>query len=79
MRFHRALATTLLTLTCALAAALPAAAQQKVTVGGRPTPGQTVHLKIVQDLDMNMSGGPMGTQHMVAKNTTIVQMRLSNG
>ena len=53
MRFHRVPVTTLLTLTFATAA-LPAAAQQKVTVGGRPTPGQSVRVNIVQDADLTM-------------------------
>jgi hypothetical protein len=81
MRFHRALTT--LTLTCALAAALPAAAQtKKVTVGGRPAPGQTVRLNIVQDADLNMkpaesaAGSPMGPMHLTAKTTTVVSQKV---
>ena len=78
MRFHRGVTTTLLTLTFALASALPAVAQMKVTVGGRPSPGQTVRLNIVQDADLNMkpteaaAGSPMGPMHLKAKTTTVV-------
>ena len=54
MRFFRGATPTLLTLAFALAAALPADAQKKVTVGGRPTPGQTIRLNIVQDADIDM-------------------------
>jgi hypothetical protein len=78
MRFHRALATTLLTLTCALAAALPAAAQT-VTIGGRPTPGQTVRVNIVQDADFTMkgpAGTPLENMHMTARSTTIASQKV---
>ena len=50
----------------------------KVTVGGRPSPGQTVRLNIVQDADLNMkpteaaAGSPMGPLHLKAKTTTVV-------
>ena len=55
MRFHRGVTTTLLTFTFAMASALPAVAQtKKVTIGGRPTPGQTIRLNIVQDADLTM-------------------------
>ena len=83
MQFHRVLATTLLTFTCALAMALPAAAQaKKVTVGGRPAPGQALRLNIVQDADLNMkpaeaaAGSPMGPMHLTAKTTTIVSQKV---
>jgi hypothetical protein len=83
MRFHRVLATTLLTLSCALAVALPAAGQaKKVTVGGRPTPGQTVRVNIVQDADFTMkpseaaAGSPMGPMHLTAKTTTVASQKV---
>jgi hypothetical protein len=78
MRLHRGVTTTLLTLTFAMASALPAVAQKKATVGGRPSPGQTVRLSIVQDADLNMkpaeatAGSPMGPMHLKAKTTTTV-------
>src|SRR5690349_3537597 len=78
MRFPSAAATTLLTLTLATATAWPAAAQtKKVPVGGRPTPGQTLRLNIVQDADMTMkpaeavAGSPIQEMHLKAKTTTI--------
>jgi hypothetical protein len=83
MRFHRVLTTTLLTLTCVLAAALPAAAQaKKVTIGGRPSPGQVIRLNIVQDADLSMkpleaaAGSPMGSMHLTAKTTTVVGQKV---
>jgi hypothetical protein len=78
MRFHRALATTTLTLTCALAGALPAAAQQKVSVGGRPTPGQAVRVNIVQDADFTMTpaGGAGQPMHLTAKTTTVASQKV---
>ena len=78
MGLHRGVTTTLLTLTFAMASALPAVAQKKATVGGRPSPGQTVRLSIVQDADLNMkpaeatAGSPMGPMHLKAKTTTTV-------
>ena len=78
MRLHRGVTTTLLTFTFALASALPAVAQKKVTVGGRPAPGQTVRLNIVQDADFEMkpteavAGSPLGPMHLKAKTTTVV-------
>ena len=63
--------------------ALPAAAQaKKVTVGGRPTPGQVIRLNIVQDADLNMkpaeaaAGSPMGPMHLTAKTTTVVSQKV---
>jgi hypothetical protein len=82
MRFHRGATTTLLTLTFAMATALPAAAQKKVTVGGRPAPEQTVRLNIVQDADLNMkpaeaaAGSPMGPMHLKAKTTTVASQKV---
>jgi len=83
MRFPRPLATTLLTLTCALAAALPAAGQQKVTIGGRPAPGQTVRVNIVQDADFTMKpaeGGAGGqlppSAHVTIKSTTVASQKV---
>ncbi len=83
MRFHRGVTTTLLTFTFALAAALPAVAQSKtVTIGGRPSPGQSVRLSIVQDADLNMkpaeaaAGSPMGPMHLKAKTTTTVSQKV---
>jgi len=82
MRFHRGVTTTLLTFSFAIATALPAAAQAKVSVGGRPTPGQSVRLNIVQDLDMTMkpaeatAGSPMGPMHIKAKTTTVVSQKI---
>jgi len=70
MRLHRGVTTTLLTLTFAMASALPAVAQKKVMLGGRPTPGQTIRVSIVQDADLNMkpaeaaAGSPMGPMHL---------------
>jgi hypothetical protein len=78
MRLYRGVTTILLTLTFAMASALPAAAQKKVAVGGRPTPGQTVRLNIVQDADLDMkpveavAGSPLGPMHLKAKTTTVV-------
>lgn len=82
MRFHRGVTTTLLTFSFAIATALPAAAQAKVAVGGRPAPGQSVRLNIVQDLDMTMkpaeatAGSPMGPMHVKAKTTTVVSQKV---
>ena len=82
MRFHRGATTTLLTLTFAMATALPAVAQKKVTVGGRPAPEQTVRLNIVQDADLNMkpaeaaAGSPMGPMHLKAKTTTVASQKV---
>lgn len=82
MRFHRGVITTLLTFSFAIATALPAAAQATVSVGGRPTPGQTVRLNIVQDLDMTMkpaeaaAGSPLGPMHVIAKTTTVVSQKI---
>ena len=78
MRFLRGVTTTLLTFTFAMASALPAVAQKKVAVGGRPSPGQTVRLNIVQDADLDMkpaeavAGSPLGPMHLKAKTTTVV-------
>jgi hypothetical protein len=82
MRFHRGVTTTLLTFTFAIATALPAAAQKKVTIGGRPTPGQTVRLNIVQDADITMkpaeaaAGAPAGPMHLKARTTTVVTQKV---
>jgi hypothetical protein len=83
MHFHRGATTSLLTLTFAMATALPAVAQtKKVTVGGRPAPGQTVRLNIVQDADLNMkpveaaAGSPMGPMHLQAKTTTVASQKV---
>jgi hypothetical protein len=83
MRLHRGATTPLLTLAFAIAATLPAFAQsKKVAVGGRPTPGQTVRLNIVQDADLNMkpaeavAGSPMGPMHLQAKTTTVVSQKV---
>jgi hypothetical protein len=83
MRFHRGVTTTLLTFTFATATALPAVAQpKKVTVGGRPAPGQTVRLNIVQDADLTMKpveatpGSPLGPMHLKAKTTTVVSQKV---
>jgi len=83
MRLHRGVTTTLLTFTFAMASALPAVAQtNKVTVGGRPSPGQSVRLNIVQDADLNMkpaeaaAGSPMGPMHLKAKTTTVVGQKV---
>ena len=81
MRLYRGVTTTLLTLTFAMASALPAVAQKKVAVGGRPSPGQTVRLNIVQDADLEMkpteavAGSPLGPMHLKAKTTTVVARR----
>ena len=83
MRLHRGVTTTLLTLTFAMASALPAVAQKKVALGGRPTPGQTIRVSIVQDADLNMkpaeaaAGSPMGPMHLKAKTTTVVSQKVS--
>jgi len=83
MRLHRGVTTTLLTLTFAMASALPAVAQKKVMLGGRPTPGQTIRVSIVQDADLNMkpaeaaAGSPMGPMHLKAKTTTVVSQKVS--
>ncbi|MEO6008335.1 MAG: hypothetical protein ABIU38_09760, partial [Vicinamibacteraceae bacterium] len=83
MRFHRGVTTTLLTLTFALVTALPSGAQsKKITVGGRPAPGQTIRLNIVQDADINMkpseaaAGSSMGPMHLKAKTTTVVSQKV---
>ena len=82
MRFHRGVTTTLLTFTFAIATALPAIAQKKVTVGGRPMPGQAVRLNIVQDADITMkpaeaaAGSPMGPMHLKARTTTVVSQKV---
>jgi hypothetical protein len=79
MRLYRGVTTTLLTLTFATASALPAIAQtKKVTVGGRPSPGQSLRLNIAQDADLTMkpveapAGSPIGPMHLKAKTTTVV-------
>jgi hypothetical protein len=83
MRFPHAAATTLLTLTLATASAWPAAAQtKKVPVGGRPTPGQTLRLNIIQDADLTMkpveaaAGSPIPEMHLRAKTTTVVSQKV---
>lgn len=82
MRFHRGVTTTLLTFTFAIATVLPSAAQSKVTVGGRPAPGQSVRLNIVQDADLTMkpaeaaAGSPMGPMHLKAKTTTVISQKV---
>lgn len=82
MRLHRGVTTTLLTVTFAMASALPAVAQKKIALGGRPTPGQTVRVSIVQDADLNMkpaeaaAGSPMGPMHLKAKTTTVVSQKV---
>jgi hypothetical protein len=82
MRLHRGVTTTLLTLTFAMASALPAVAQKKIAVGGRPSPGQTIRVNIVQDADLNMkpaeaaAGSPMGPMHLKAKTTTVVTQKV---
>lgn len=82
MRFHRGVTTTLLTLTFAIATALPAVAQTTVAVGGRPAPGQSVRLNVVQDLDITMkpaeaaAGSPMGPMHVKAKTTTVISQKV---
>ena len=82
MRLHRGVTTTLLTLTFAMASALPAVAQKKVALGGRPAPGQTIRVSIVQDADLNMkpaeaaAGSPMGPMHLKAKTTTVVSQKV---
>ena len=83
MRFPHAAATTLLTLTLATASAWPAAAQtKKVPVGGRPTPGQTLRLNIVQDADLTMkpseaaAGASMPEMHLLAKTSTVVSQKV---
>ncbi len=83
MRFPHAAATTLLTLTLAAASAWPAAAQTtKVPVGGRPTPGQTLRLNIVQDVDLTMkpaeavAGSPIPEMHLVGKTSTVVSQKV---
>ena len=82
MRFYRG-ALTALTLTCAMATALPVVAQpKKVTVGGRPAPDQTVRLNIVQDADLTMkpaeaaAGSPAGPMHLQAKTTTVATQKV---
>jgi hypothetical protein len=83
MRFHRGVTTTLLTFTFAIATALPAIGQNTVSIGGRPMPGQSVRLNIVQDADLNMkpaeaaAGSPMGPMHLKAKTTTVVSQKVS--
>jgi hypothetical protein len=83
MRFPHAAATTLLTLTLAIASAWPAAAQtKKVPVGGRPTPGQALRLNIVQDLDLTMkpseaaAGTSIPEMHLKAKTSTVVSQKV---
>jgi hypothetical protein len=83
MRLHRGVTTTLLTFALGMASALPAVAQtKKVTIGGRPTPGQAVRLNIVQDADLNMkpaqaaAGSPMGPMHLKATTTTVVGQKV---
>ncbi len=81
MHFHRGVTTTLLTLTFAMASALPAVAQtKKVAIGGRPTPGQTIRLNIVQDADLTMkpSAGDsqIEPQHLQVKTTTVVSQKV---
>ena len=82
MRFFRGATPTLLTIAFTLAAALPADAQKKVTVGGRPAPGQTIRLNIVQDAEISMkpaeaaAGSPMGPMHLKAKTSTVVSQKV---
>lgn len=82
MRFHRGVTTTLLTLTFAIATALPVVAQTTVAVGGRPAPGQSVRLNVVQDLDITMkpaeaaAGSPMGPMHVKARTTTVISQKV---
>ena len=82
MRFPYTAATTLLTLTLAIASASPAAAQTKVPVGGRPTPGQALRLNIVQDADLTMkpseaaAGASMPEMHLLAKTSTVVSQKV---
>lgn len=84
MRFHRGVTTTLLTLTFAVATALTAVAQpaKRVTVGGRPTPGQDIRLNIVQEADLTMkpaaaaADSPMGSMHLKGRTTTVVSQRV---
>jgi len=84
MRLHRGVTTTLLTLTFCAATALTAAAQpaKKITVGGRPSPGQDIRLNIVQDADLTMkpaaaaADAPVGSMHLKAKTTTVVSQKV---
>jgi hypothetical protein len=84
MRFHRGVTTTLLTLTFAVATAVSAAAQpaKRITVGGRPTPGQDIRLNIVQEADLTMkpaaaaADSPMGSMHLKGRTTTVVSQRV---
>jgi hypothetical protein len=88
MRFHRRPVLSLLPVALALATALPAVAQtagagRKVTVGGAPTPGQTIRLNIVQDADMTMkpsaaaAGSPMPSMHMKQKTIMVVSQKVA--
>ena len=85
MRLHRGVTTTLLMPLFALASAVPAVAQtktvaptKKVAVGGRPAPGQTARLNILQAVDLDMkpteavAGSPLTAMHLKAKTTTVV-------
>lgn len=84
MRFHRGVTTTLLTLSFAVATAFTAAAQpaKRITVGGRPAPGQDIRLNITQEADLTMkpatgaASTPGGSMHLVAKTTTVVSQRV---
>jgi hypothetical protein len=84
MRLYRGVTTTLLTLTFCAATAFTAGAQsaKKITVGGRPTPGQDIRLNIVQDADLTMkpaaaaADAPVGSMHLKAKTTTVVSQKV---
>jgi hypothetical protein len=84
MRFHRGVTTTLLTFTFAAVTALTAAGQpaRKITIGGRPSPGQDIRLNIVQDADLTMkpaaaaADAPTGSMHLKAKTTTVVTQKV---
>jgi hypothetical protein len=83
MRFHCRPALSLLTLVSALATAQPAVAQRKVTVGGAPSPGQTIRLNIVQDADMDMkpsasaAGSPIPAMHLKQKTTMVIAQKVA--
>lgn len=89
MRLHRGVTTTLLMPLFTLASALPAVAQtktvaptKKVAVGGRPAPGQTARLNILQAVDLDMkpteavAGSPLTAMHLKAKTTTVVSQKI---
>jgi hypothetical protein len=85
MRFHRGPVLSLFTFVFALATALPAVAQtaRTVSVGGAPTPGQTLRLNVVQDADMNMkpsasaAGSPLPAMHMKQKTTMVMGQKVA--